>query len=175
MTRTSEDKVIGDRLRSIRKSKHLTQRGLGRLTGQSNIQISRIECGETGLTVVMLLRFSRALEIDPSEILGEGARVGRMVGVVGKGGVYCAKPSSGAWEGDSSQPSPPGGEIGLDVAVSTGGVLVGSQVWCDKDPSSQPHTSLAFSLNDSGWVLKQCVAGEDGLFRPVRWLKINEI
>lgn len=68
---------VGQRIRQLRTSKGLSQNALDRLTGFSDGTTSRLERGERGgkggLKAATVSRYARALEVQPNELLGEGA------------------------------------------------------------------------------------------------------
>ena len=54
---------IGDNLKRIRQSKHLSQTQLGKMCGMSNVSISRIERGDTLATVYSMIQLTSALGV----------------------------------------------------------------------------------------------------------------
>jgi transcriptional regulator with XRE-family HTH domain len=62
-------KKIGNRIRTIRKEKHLKQIELGYRCDLDKQAMSRIELGDTNPTILTLKKIADALEIDVSELL----------------------------------------------------------------------------------------------------------
>lgn len=69
MNKSEYLKVVGERVRSIRPSKHLTQLDLvGRMAGEIDpTNISRIESGRTNPTIFTMYRLAEALEVPVSD------------------------------------------------------------------------------------------------------------
>ena len=69
MNKSEYLKVVGERVRSIRLAKNLTQLDVvGRMTGEiDTTNISRIECGRTNPTIFTMYRLAEALEVQISE------------------------------------------------------------------------------------------------------------
>lgn len=61
--------IIGPKLRSLRKTKGLTQRGLAKKTGLSHSFICDIELGRSNPSIVKLVRLSQALGVNPDFFL----------------------------------------------------------------------------------------------------------
>ena len=61
---------VGQRLRKVREENDLTQAGLGRILGCSQVAVSRYETGERPLGLRHLIRLVNVLDLDPSVILG---------------------------------------------------------------------------------------------------------
>lgn len=55
--------IVGDRLRELRESKHLSQGDIQERTGLMRCYISRVENGHTVPAVETLYKFARALEV----------------------------------------------------------------------------------------------------------------
>jgi transcriptional regulator with XRE-family HTH domain len=66
--------VIGDRLKSIREQKSLSQGDVEKRTGLLRCYISRVENGHTVPAVETLEKFARALEIPMYQLFYEGAK-----------------------------------------------------------------------------------------------------
>ncbi|MFZ0333769.1 MAG: helix-turn-helix transcriptional regulator [Candidatus Acidiferrales bacterium] len=64
--------VIGDRLRSVREEKKLSQGDIEKRTGLLRCYISRVENGYTVPTVETIEKFARALEIPTYQIFYDG-------------------------------------------------------------------------------------------------------
>jgi len=62
---------MGNRIREIRKSKHMTMEELSEATGISPSFLSRIESGSRGLSLENTIRVARALAVEPEEITDE--------------------------------------------------------------------------------------------------------
>ena len=72
MNNTRNEKLLkkfGQNLQRIRKEKNLSLRGLAEIAEVDFSQIHRIEKGENNPTLTTILVISKALEIDPSELL----------------------------------------------------------------------------------------------------------
>ncbi len=61
-------KKLGLNLRTRRKSKGLSQRELAEILGCSRVNLSNIELGRQGLTVVLLVDVCRELKTTPSAL-----------------------------------------------------------------------------------------------------------
>ena len=59
-----------NRVREVRKSKHMTLEELAENAGTSAAHLSRIEAHSRGLTLEMLIKISRALGVEPEDIAG---------------------------------------------------------------------------------------------------------
>ena len=64
--------IVGDRLRSIRESKNLSQGDIEKRTGLFRCYISRVENGHTVPSVETLEKFARALELPLYHIMYDG-------------------------------------------------------------------------------------------------------
>ena len=64
--------VIGDRLKSLRESKHLSQGDIEKRTGLLRCYISRVENGHTVPAVSTLEKMARALEIPMYQLFHDG-------------------------------------------------------------------------------------------------------
>jgi transcriptional regulator with XRE-family HTH domain len=64
--------VIGDRLRSIREEKKLSQGDIEKKTGLLRCYVSRVENGHTVPSVETLEKFARALEIPMYQLFYDG-------------------------------------------------------------------------------------------------------
>ncbi|MDB5282853.1 MAG: transcriptional regulator [Bacteroidota bacterium] len=60
---------LGSRIREIRKEKSITQTTLAELCEIEKANMSRIESGKTNVTVLTLLKISKALNTPVSDIL----------------------------------------------------------------------------------------------------------
>lgn len=65
------DKEIGNRVRKYREKKHYTQKKLADLTMVSQSSITRLERGESMVSVFTIMEISKALDIPVSDILLE--------------------------------------------------------------------------------------------------------
>jgi transcriptional regulator with XRE-family HTH domain len=63
---------LGDRLRTIRESKQLSQGDIEKRTGMLRCYLSRVECGHTVPTVETLEKWAAALEVPLYELFYEG-------------------------------------------------------------------------------------------------------
>lgn len=66
--------LIGKRLRTFRKNKHLTQEKIAELTDLSPQHISGIERGTAPLSLPALVRLCNALEITPDQVLTDSLK-----------------------------------------------------------------------------------------------------
>ncbi len=64
--------VIGDRLRSIREEKKLSQGDIEKRTGLLRCYVSRVENGHTVPAVETIEKFARALEVPMYQLLYDG-------------------------------------------------------------------------------------------------------
>jgi transcriptional regulator with XRE-family HTH domain len=64
--------LLGDRLRAIRESKHMSQGDIEKRTGLLRCYLSRVECGHTVPSVETLEKLARALEVPLYELFYEG-------------------------------------------------------------------------------------------------------
>lgn len=62
-------KKFGKNLQTIRLEKGLTLRDLEIESGIDNGKISKMESGETNITIITLLKLSQALQVTPNELL----------------------------------------------------------------------------------------------------------
>ena len=62
---------VGNRVRSARKEKGLSQEGLAHLSGLHRTYVSSIERGERNLSVLNLLTLTTVLDIDASTIVSK--------------------------------------------------------------------------------------------------------
>lgn len=65
-------KQFGDRIRSLRTARGLTQEKLAELTGFHRTYIGMIERGERNLSLTNIATFAEAFEISPSQLLDFG-------------------------------------------------------------------------------------------------------
>jgi len=61
--------MIKNRVRELREALGLSQRELGKLTGNNNITISRIENGKLKLNFATMEKFAKALKCEPWELI----------------------------------------------------------------------------------------------------------
>jgi transcriptional regulator with XRE-family HTH domain len=61
-------KKFGENLRELRKSKKISMEKLAALTSVEYSQISRIELGQINTSLDMIIKISKALEIDPKDL-----------------------------------------------------------------------------------------------------------
>jgi|YelNatPaOPRAMG01_1025707.scaffolds.fasta_scaffold193528_2 transcriptional regulator with XRE-family HTH domain len=62
-------KQIGKNISKLRKAKGFTQENLDERSGINSKYISAIECGQANLTILILERIAKALEVEPYELL----------------------------------------------------------------------------------------------------------
>lgn len=62
-------KVVGQRIKTMREEKGLTQQGLADLCNFEKSNMSRIEAGRTNLTLKSLLTISEALNIQIKQLV----------------------------------------------------------------------------------------------------------
>lgn len=60
---------IGQRIRALRKSHHLSQDQLAELTGISTTHMSHIETGNTKLSLSVLVKLATVLSVQTDELL----------------------------------------------------------------------------------------------------------
>lgn len=65
------DKEIGERIKRLRISKGLTQKGLADLVMISSSSIARLEKGQTMVSVFTMIEMAKALSVPVSEILSD--------------------------------------------------------------------------------------------------------
>jgi transcriptional regulator with XRE-family HTH domain len=61
--------ALGARIRELRLKKHLTQNELAILCNFEKASMSRIESGQTNVTIYTLKKISRALDVHITELL----------------------------------------------------------------------------------------------------------
>jgi transcriptional regulator with XRE-family HTH domain len=61
---------IGERLRSLREQRRLTQVELGKLLGTHQANVSQIERGLRGVSVQQIVKLARVLRVSPDGLLG---------------------------------------------------------------------------------------------------------
>jgi transcriptional regulator with XRE-family HTH domain len=66
--------IIGDRLRSIREEKKLSQGDVERRTGLHRCYVSRVENGHTVPAVETIEKFARALEVPMYQLFYDGEK-----------------------------------------------------------------------------------------------------
>ena len=69
MEKNSENIIYGKKLQEIRKKNHLTQEKVSQITGLETKYISQIECGLTKGTISTMLKFCKAYNVTPNDIL----------------------------------------------------------------------------------------------------------
>lgn len=69
MVEKSELQKFGDRVRTLRKAKTLSQEQLAELTGLHRTYIGGIERGERNVSLMNIVRLANALEVSPSDLL----------------------------------------------------------------------------------------------------------
>ena len=69
--RTLDYKAIGQRVKSIRKSRNFTQEQLADFVDSSTSHISNIECGSTKASLPMLIALCNALGVTVNELLAD--------------------------------------------------------------------------------------------------------
>lgn len=62
-------RLVGKRIRKLRKARELSQEQLAERVGTSPKYLSRIETGRENPTLDLLLRLARGLKVEPYEIL----------------------------------------------------------------------------------------------------------
>lgn len=62
-------KQIGNRIREIRTSKHLSQESLANSCGIDYSQVNRMELGKINFGISYLFRIAQALEVNPKDLL----------------------------------------------------------------------------------------------------------
>ena len=65
------DKEIGERIKQLRISKGLTQKGLADLVMISSSSIARLEKGQTMVSVFTMIEIAKALGVSVSQILSD--------------------------------------------------------------------------------------------------------
>ena len=61
---------IGERLRTLRLAREMTQAELAQVLGVPHTNVSAIERGLRGVSLQQLVKLSRALDVQPAEIIG---------------------------------------------------------------------------------------------------------
>ena len=69
MVGKSELQQFGDRVRTLRKAKGLSQEQLAERTGLHRTYIGGIERGERNVSLINIVRLANALEVSPSDLL----------------------------------------------------------------------------------------------------------
>jgi len=64
-------KLIGQRIKKIRKSKNLSQEKLAELTDYSTAHIGHVEIATSKLSVAALVNIANALEVTPDKLLAD--------------------------------------------------------------------------------------------------------
>lgn len=65
----SELQQFGDRVRTLRKVRGLSQEQLAELTGLHRTYIGGIERGERNVSLINIVRLAKALDVPPSDLL----------------------------------------------------------------------------------------------------------
>ncbi len=60
---------IGNRIRTIRKQKHVSQEELAHVAGFSRSYFTEVETGKRNISVLNLIRVAKTLGVDPGELL----------------------------------------------------------------------------------------------------------
>lgn len=63
---------IGERLRTLRQQRRITQVELARMLGTHQASVSQVERGIRGLTLQQAVKLARALRVSPDKLLGIG-------------------------------------------------------------------------------------------------------
>lgn len=61
--------IDGQKVRSLRKLKDMSQQDLAEKIGNVQTFVSKIECGDTAITTDTLISISNALGVQPAELL----------------------------------------------------------------------------------------------------------
>lgn len=78
MEKNYENIIYGRSLKEIRIKHHLTQEKAGQLTGLESKYISQIECGITKGTISTMLKFCKAYNVTPNDILRPFLNTGKV-------------------------------------------------------------------------------------------------
>ncbi len=70
-------KEIGERLRTLREERRITQVELARMLGMHQASLSQIERGVRGLSLQQVVKLARGLRSSPDRLLGVGKGNGR--------------------------------------------------------------------------------------------------
>lgn len=71
MVANTKLKQFGERVRKLRMAKGLSQERLAELSGLHRNYIGGVERGERNISILNILKLSKALEVSPSELLNE--------------------------------------------------------------------------------------------------------
>jgi len=63
--------IFGNKIKSLRASKGLSQEGLAFKAGLDRTYISLVERGKRNLSLLNICRFAEALEVKPSDLLND--------------------------------------------------------------------------------------------------------
>lgn len=63
--------ILGEKIKNFRRVRGLTQEDLAKCVNRSKNHISKIEQGTANPPLSLLLEIAQALEIDPTELLGD--------------------------------------------------------------------------------------------------------
>lgn len=64
---------VGQRVRALRKRRHLTQEELAGLVGRSVEAVSTVERGKSAPGLITLVRLAHALDVSPGELFDDAA------------------------------------------------------------------------------------------------------
>lgn len=64
-------KFCGAKIAALRTAESLSQRELAEMAGIDRSYLSEIECGLKNLSILSLIRIADALDVQPSDLLGE--------------------------------------------------------------------------------------------------------
>lgn len=68
---------FGKNVKAARIAQKMSQRDLSSLTGVSRSQITNIELGNSGITIITLCQLCAALDVTPNDILGYNKERGK--------------------------------------------------------------------------------------------------
>jgi len=63
--------VLGARIRKLRLKKDMTQNELAMLCNFEKASMSRIESGQTNMTILTIIKISNALDVDIKDLFGD--------------------------------------------------------------------------------------------------------
>jgi len=63
--------VLGARIRKLRLKKDMTQNELAMLCNFEKASISRIESGQTNMTILTMVKISKALDVDIKDLFND--------------------------------------------------------------------------------------------------------
>jgi transcriptional regulator with XRE-family HTH domain len=67
-------KEVGERLRTLRITRGLTQTDLAKLVGSHQTALSQVEVGRRGVSLDQIMKLAKALKVTPDEILGQAPK-----------------------------------------------------------------------------------------------------